>query len=325
MFLAWFRKYDPNQPRAPAGSADGGQWTAGEGGASSEGRGGRRFKSSMDFQASLREADWFEHTAPNRHGAEAVAEYQQQASGYINEYLRSVDGFDPRENGVLWQGAAEEYKMLHDGDEESDPDGGEGPDEEEAIQERAMAIVEHQIEDIDHAIQGFKLKHDVIVYRGADKLALEPPEARSEGDALVGNEFSDAGFVSTSASIEAAMSFVHKPEDVLMEIRLPAGMHAMPVNAMTDATLASEIGAEAEVLLPRDTQFKVVGYELRRLESGHSKYVYLVDVTEAGGVSFEKVQEPAPLFERAGIALKGTRDDNKFVWKAGNLKFKARP
>lgn len=90
------------------------------------------------------------------------------------------------------------------------------------------------------------LDKDLIVYRGVSGRVLDQLDG-------LGKTLQDDGFVSTASVIGTAAQFGSK--DAVLQILVPAGTKALPVG---DLSLTK---FEAEILLPRSTQFRVVGFD----------------------------------------------------------------
>lgn len=83
-----------------------------------------------------------------------------------------------------------------------------------------------------------RLGGDVTVYRGI----------KGEHDFKVGDSFADKAFVSTSAKVGVAQHF----GSTVMQVNLKKGQKALAIGGNSSAG-----GAEAEILLPRGSKFKV--------------------------------------------------------------------
>lgn len=100
-----------------------------------------------------------------------------------------------------------------------------------------------QVEHIDNAISKYTVKEDMTVYRAMVKPGhvIEP-----------GQTFTDRGYPSTSVDQGVAMKFYASADNhVLMRVKIPTGKHAAPINGFSDYP------TEQEVLLPRNTTFRV--------------------------------------------------------------------
>lgn len=127
--------------------------------------------------------------------------------------------------------------------------------EEIDIRDRAKA--EEKIPLIDAALKKATVPESVVVWRGAKGEAL--PEG------LVGKTIRVPGYTSTSLTKDTARYFaaghgpnVHYGEGppVLAEITIPRGMHAAFVQARMENI--DQIVGEMEMLIPRNTRFKVL-------------------------------------------------------------------
>jgi len=105
------------------------------------------------------------------------------------------------------------------------------------------------------------LEESIIVYRGVSGAALEQMND-------IGKVVQDDGFVSTSVSPGVALDFGSK--DAVLQILIPAGQRALP---MGDLSLTK---FEAEILLPRSTQMRVVGVSEIETDAGPQQVVRVV-------------------------------------------------
>ena len=96
---------------------------------------------------------------------------------------------------------------------------------------------------LDKAMAESRLPSDVVVWRGGSSSDIGLPP----GDA-VGFEWTDAGYVGTSATRQVSESFL-AGDPVLMRTLVPQGTPAIGISG----------GGEAEVLLGRGLRFRVVG------------------------------------------------------------------
>ena len=72
-----------------------------------------------------------------------------------------------------------------------------------------------------------------------------------------GGELHDPGFVSTSRSERTARAFANSSSDkTVLKVNIPKGAHASHISAHSDAS-----NDEDEVLIPRNSRFKVVKYD----------------------------------------------------------------
>ena len=105
------------------------------------------------------------------------------------------------------------------------------------------------VQQIDGAMARSSISQSVVVYRGmptslVDKLS-------------VGDSFTDAAYVSTSFHSERAAHFA-MGDRVLATIRVPGGHNAIYMKKVTGINGGVNNTNEYELLLPRNTEFKVV-------------------------------------------------------------------
>jgi hypothetical protein len=135
-------------------------------------------------------------------------------------------------------------------------------DIEESDIHTATAIHNSHVTGLDEAIVGSEATHDVHLYRG-----VGTPSRYG----LPGTIFHDLGFVSTSFDQNKAASFSkNKPGGGIAHIYLRKGLKALVLNGL------SEHQSEAEVLLPRNSKFRVLHY------SEEGKHVHLEALGDGG-------------------------------------------
>ena len=125
------------------------------------------------------------------------------------------------------------------------------------------------IESMTNAINGYEIKEDTVLYRGAFSagtgaktfgVTTEQFEAMIKDGSIVGQTFADLGFCSTSVSQAGVI-----PKDINLRIYAPAGTKGCYVAPI------SHFSRENEMLLKRGTTFEVVG-------------TYRQSLPQAGGV-----------------------------------------
>lgn len=130
----------------------------------------------------------------------------------------------------------------------------------EALRSKAPleAWAKRDIERVDGAFvhHGENLSSDETVWRGGRDLFDGKPDSE-----IVGMEFTDKAYCSTSRDVKAASAFAQGKgstgkSKVLYEIRVPKGSRVIDVQKHFKTDLAKE---EKEVLLRRGSRFRVVG------------------------------------------------------------------
>lgn len=115
-----------------------------------------------------------------------------------------------------------------------------------------------KIKEIDAAFKeaNVRLVENTVVYRGTAVRDLAAAAARGEN--VVGLEYSDLGYMSTSLGARTAEDFARKAvrkrgieNTAMLEIRLPRNTPVLPLEKWTDM-------GEAELLLQRGRKFRVV-------------------------------------------------------------------
>jgi len=106
-----------------------------------------------------------------------------------------------------------------------------------------------RVEIIDAALDKSRLAEPVITYRGADWSVFEEEN-------LIGATIEDQAFVSTSLSERVATAHA---DGVIIEIRVPAGTRALNMERWQ---VAGWQRGESELLLPRNSKFKVISDDI---------------------------------------------------------------
>jgi hypothetical protein len=115
---------------------------------------------------------------------------------------------------------------------------------------REGAAPSDDAKNLSSAIAKHTIDKEITVYRGmgntVSKQLVAAWENKKAGEDVV---FKEKGFLSTSRSRGAASTF----SDQMFVLKLPKGSSALPMAA------PKGMGGEAEILLNRETKFKVVG------------------------------------------------------------------
>lgn len=142
------------------------------------------------------------------------------------------DELPPEQDDIVndYTGSAWVNEVLRDGDDLDEADGGD-------VAETAAEYVR----SMDDAIEQFQLVDDTSLWRGVDFDLW--------GDLQPGDQIVDRGFMSTSLNPEVASEFA----DDRMEIRVPAGTHALPASRFN-----SDYRYQLEFTLGRGAVLQVV-------------------------------------------------------------------
>lgn len=129
---------------------------------------------------------------------------------------------------------------------------------------------------LDDAMAAAPLEAPIVTYRGGD---IPPMVGRRVlPESLVGVEWDDMGFVSTSPRLETAAIFASFEFDdpPLMRLHVPAGVGALQLQSWPgdDAHWLHQANSEAEILLERQLHFRIIS---DRVEQRGTKRVWLPD------------------------------------------------
>jgi hypothetical protein len=108
------------------------------------------------------------------------------------------------------------------------------------------------LEAIDRAVAKSAVSEETIVYRGYPKWYFD---FLKRGGLGVGSVLYDDAFMSTSKAKQAAEIFAEWPDGLMVRIRIPAGSKGL------DVTPYSQSPEEQEILLPRGTGLRIMGYD----------------------------------------------------------------
>jgi hypothetical protein len=111
--------------------------------------------------------------------------------------------------------------------------------------------IQKDVKAIDSALNKSKVPENVSAFRGLYHSEIANAFADGDSGRLVGMEFQDDGFISTS--LDANTAYRHSradPDSALARIYVPEGSRGAYVDPVTQR-------GEAELLLPRGTRFRV--------------------------------------------------------------------
>lgn len=124
------------------------------------------------------------------------------------------------------------------------------------------------INNLDESINGSTMKDDAVVYRGLSSARADKLEA------MIGQDYKDAAFVSTSKNPDIALGFSSEGEDnIVLAITVPAGNNALDMTSEK-----STFSHEKEVLLPRGSSFRIDGVTEQKYGKGTIKVVHVTHV-----------------------------------------------
>lgn len=123
-----------------------------------------------------------------------------------------------------------------------------------------------RIAAIDSAVDKSSIPRDLVVYRGMAVPAIEHFRNLKDPKDLVGKLVQDDGFISTSIRARTAASF--GSAGTVVEIRLPKGSKGLYLDSYDRVA-----SGERELLLPRRSRFRVVGYKRKKPAPGANNFV----------------------------------------------------
>lgn len=114
--------------------------------------------------------------------------------------------------------------------------------------------------EIDRVLARSSLQHDVIVYRGVKDGGKVFGDAWNPSmGSMVGTEYRDPAYTSTSARLATALHFADDQHGVAIRMHAPAGTPAVSMLSMENKGHAR---SEQEVLFPHGMGFRIVGDHL---------------------------------------------------------------
>ena len=120
---------------------------------------------------------------------------------------------------------------------------------EEPADRETLATIKH----LDAALAKSSTSRKLIIYRGVDADYAAVLERRG---LRIGDSIIDAGFLSASTREDVARQFLGwEGGGMLLKIHLPAGSNALEMQPY------SEHPEEHEILLARDVELRVIGYD----------------------------------------------------------------
>jgi hypothetical protein len=132
-----------------------------------------------------------------------------------------------------------------------------------------------RVKAIDAVMAESPLPEPILVYRGAERIGgVRPDEAIGERRNLVGKEFTDKAFVSTTTDAAHASWF----GGTVLRITVPEGTSAI---RMADRKGTERDQQESEILLDRGLTFRVVAQHGRGELKGDWGGAYVLDVEVA--------------------------------------------
>jgi len=163
-------------------------------------------------------------------------------------------------------------------------------------------VVDH-IRAIDDAFDKVDpLDKELFVYRGVSSSTLQKLQT--------GKVFQDDGFASTTLNPGVALEW----KEVVMQIHVAKGQKVIPLEQITGSS------SEYEMLLPRGTQYRVIGVEDQRIGGRNTRVVKVVAqgkgaVLDPGDIGFEELPKTESVIKDEASA-----QADKFVYREGDLR-----
>lgn len=173
-------------------------------------------------------------STPSQIFGELAGRFEQAAIGsHAMKHAKSIDEFVGKQREALTDYRSEDYKSINTKLHE----GGDGD------------------LNIDAALRDSKLRGDVVVWRGGRNGSKRFSSAwNSQVGSMVGVEYNDAAYASTSVDAYAALAFAGADEQgFLLKILAPMGTHGI---GLTPSTMTN---GENEILLDRGLHYRIVG------------------------------------------------------------------
>lgn len=162
-------------------------------------------------------------------------------------------------------------------------------------------LVNHHIEALDKLFKlvpnKLKNKTEMTVYRGAriTKELDDILQGKSKTDI-----YTEKAFVSTSKSKQVAKQFAMHGDKVILEITLPANSTFIE-DSMLPSHAQSKMKNEEEVLLPRNAQFKITGFNPK------------TKIVQATYLGQKQPLEMPEIFEYSGSDILGNLNKNLLI------------
>lgn len=152
----------------------------------------------------------------------------EEVTSWVRQLQREtlIEDLSSKQRREVEHYSLNEYKPINDG-----------------LRQGILDGADDRVARLDEAIASARLPIPLEVYRAAGANTSKRLMALPEGAV-----FRDLGFVSTSLADDGTAEFAGRA----MKIRVPRGFNALPLNGL------SAVEEELEVLLPRNTQFRVV-------------------------------------------------------------------
>ncbi len=175
----------------------------------------------------------------------ALTDEQQQACGRAVRLYRNSTY---REIGAYLRGGADKVMQIR-----------EHPGQTDAT---AEAVSEH-VAKIDQAMQASPLDQPIELWRGVRDLPLVLGTELDKD--LTGTQWTEQGFPSTT--VDPAVASIFSDYDTLLRLHVPAGTGAIQLDSRPTSR---EHTREAEVLLQRDLQMRVIADQRQTVGEGHT-------------------------------------------------------
>lgn len=177
-----------------------------------------------------------------RHGGHGGFQERIAAAKTGDEALGSTDVRFTGDTSIPHGEAIASYAGWGSEDTNSGLRQGRGRKESLDVEHRRIA------DELDRSMSSSTLHDDVVVYRGMNgRRAFGSEDWNDNPGSMVGAEFTDHAFSSTTTSPGIAKEFTYSQTPVRMRILAPRGTHAITIDQ-----------GESEILLDRGLKFRIV-------------------------------------------------------------------
>jgi hypothetical protein len=136
-------------------------------------------------------------------------------------------------------------------------------------------VVVHATKELDKMFSVAKTKEPIVVYRGLNDI----DEKSFFNEFSPGKEHQEKGYMSTTVQPSAAAYYSENTYG-MVKILVPKGASALSLRYKKNGSAFSAMPHEEEILLPRNTKYRVIGYEKGNGEYKNFKKIPIVEIIE---------------------------------------------